>query len=723
MERQEMLKWKKAAWQKLMGAIAMLLVASIMMSATSYAWFVLSTAPEVTDLTTTAGANGALEIAIPGTKVSENGMKEPAEPTSITGASSLPTVESNKYWGNMIDVATSYGLENLVLYPSRLNLSQTITNTVERSAPLNVPTYGTDGRISSTTPVGKSVYDAAGRVYKDSDDYGVHLLGFFEENESADQNKQVTYQRQDIIELMADNIDTARTEMKADLTNLLETHSQDILQLLYEMRFRSSDMGPFQLDAVSENSGKAMNELIQGLGKITNKALDTMRYAFMASAAADTTNYPDTEEGRAALGKLYKGLSTMSTDDIKSIAEKNGYTAVTESLDAVYGAVNSVNKASDAYANQSDLMITAYALFNLSYLELGGRSVFAIYDTLDEMMWENKTSTMDVWAGSSISAASPFAALAKILGDYTVNIQSDLTSEFLRVKSGKVISRKVENEETGEITIYYIDKDKQSKETTDPDQAMDYETAYGMLFGSFDGTYLIQMNVGGEETKDEVDPSTQTGTLKTVYNTVGAYQAGGQFTVSEVVTELKTAYGYTVDFAVRASKAGDLLLQQDAVDRVNNASEGSTTMGSGSMIQLTETADDIDDLSGLLKSLNIVFYNTKTGRIYCMATVDSTNIRTTGGKVQAPLELHNVNISDMGVITPGNRVDRILQMVEDETYYISALVYVNGDTIQGSYVSAQNGTSMTGCLNIQFASSAELRPMDYQDFVVKTENN
>ena len=65
MERQEMLKWKKAAWQKLMGAIAMLLVASIMMSATSYAWFVLSTAPEVTDLTTTAGANGCVTSPIP----------------------------------------------------------------------------------------------------------------------------------------------------------------------------------------------------------------------------------------------------------------------------------------------------------------------------------------------------------------------------------------------------------------------------------------------------------------------------------------------------------------------------------------------------------------------------------------------------------------------------------------------------------------------------------
>lgn len=722
MERQEMLKWKKAAWQKLMGAIAMLLVASIMMSATSYAWFVLSTAPEVTDLTTTAGANGALEIAIPGTKVSENGMKEPAEPTSITGASSLPTVESNKYWGNMIDVATSYGLENLVLYPSRLNLSQTITNTVERSAPLNVPTYGTDGRISSTTPVGKSVYDAAGRVYKDSDDYGVHLLGFFEENESADQNKQVTYQRQDIIELMADNIDTARTEMKADLTNLLETHSQDILQLLYEMRFRSSDMGPFQLDAVSENSGEAMNELIQGLGKITNKALDTMRYAFMASAAADTTNYPDTEEGRAALGKLYKGLSTMSTDDIKSIAEKNGYTAVTESLDAVYGAVNSVNEANRLYTSQPDLLSTAMVLFNLGNLELGGQSALSVYGVLDKMMGESKTSEMYVWAGESISNASPFAALAKILGDYTVNIQADLTSDFLRTKSGKVILREEMDEETGKKTIYYA-MNEEFDETTDPDQAMEYGAAYNLMFGTFDGVYKIQMNVGGEETKEGFSPSTQTGTLKTVYNTVGTYQAGGQFTVSEIVTELKTAYGYTVDFAIRASKAGDLLLQQDAVDRVNNASEESTTMGSGSMIQLTETADDIDDLSGLLKSLSIVFYNTRTGQIYCMATVDSTNVRTNGGKIQAPLELHNVNISDMGVITPGNRVDRILQMVEDETYYISALVYVNGDTIQGSYVSAQNGTSMTGCLNIQFASSAELTPMAYQDFVVKTENN
>ena len=48
---------------KLMAAICMLLVSSIMMVSTTYAWFTLSTAPEVTGITTAVGANGNLEMA------------------------------------------------------------------------------------------------------------------------------------------------------------------------------------------------------------------------------------------------------------------------------------------------------------------------------------------------------------------------------------------------------------------------------------------------------------------------------------------------------------------------------------------------------------------------------------------------------------------------------------------------------------------------------------
>ena len=49
---------------KLVAAVAMLLVASFMVASSSYAWFTLSTAPEVTGIKTTVGANGSLEIAL-----------------------------------------------------------------------------------------------------------------------------------------------------------------------------------------------------------------------------------------------------------------------------------------------------------------------------------------------------------------------------------------------------------------------------------------------------------------------------------------------------------------------------------------------------------------------------------------------------------------------------------------------------------------------------------
>ena len=143
MERQEMLKWKKAAWQKLMGAIAMLLVASIMMSATSYACFVLSTAPEVTDLTTTAGANGALEIALQSNKADGTGRADILSGVgqSIAGKDAQT---ANTYWGNVVDLSKGYGLEHITLYPARLNLNGGVVNTTSM---LSIPTCGTDGKM------------------------------------------------------------------------------------------------------------------------------------------------------------------------------------------------------------------------------------------------------------------------------------------------------------------------------------------------------------------------------------------------------------------------------------------------------------------------------------------------------------------------------------------------------------------------------------------------
>ena len=57
-------KRQKDMKSKLMAAVCMLLVSSIMMVSSTYAWFTLSTAPEVTGITTQVGANGNLEMAL-----------------------------------------------------------------------------------------------------------------------------------------------------------------------------------------------------------------------------------------------------------------------------------------------------------------------------------------------------------------------------------------------------------------------------------------------------------------------------------------------------------------------------------------------------------------------------------------------------------------------------------------------------------------------------------
>ena len=131
---------------KLMAAIAMLLVSSIMMVSTTYAWFTLSTAPEVTGITTNIASNGNLEIALSpasgvGTEVGN----------ATTGISEL--VAKNLTWGNLVDMSDdSYNLGNLTLAPSKLYLTMTGTKMSLGANVLATPSYGADGRISGLNP-------------------------------------------------------------------------------------------------------------------------------------------------------------------------------------------------------------------------------------------------------------------------------------------------------------------------------------------------------------------------------------------------------------------------------------------------------------------------------------------------------------------------------------------------------------------------------------------
>ena len=103
---------KKSVVKKLYAAVCMVLVAALLVSATSYAWLVLSQAPEVTGVSTTLGANGNLEIAL-NTNSLDTYIFTANEDTSI-GIESV--FDKNSYWGNVVDLSDErYGLQNIQL--------------------------------------------------------------------------------------------------------------------------------------------------------------------------------------------------------------------------------------------------------------------------------------------------------------------------------------------------------------------------------------------------------------------------------------------------------------------------------------------------------------------------------------------------------------------------------------------------------------------------------
>jgi len=160
--------------KKMMAAISMLLVASIMLVSSSYAWFTLSTAPEITGITTSVGANGNLEVAL---------LPASGNTADITtGAGDSMAVQSatlaNTTWGNLVDLSDStyYGLDKITLYPAALNA---FTGALG-NAPLSIPEYGADGRVAELVATTVAAgYDAEEAVFPISDTpaYGVRAVG------------------------------------------------------------------------------------------------------------------------------------------------------------------------------------------------------------------------------------------------------------------------------------------------------------------------------------------------------------------------------------------------------------------------------------------------------------------------------------------------------------------------------------------------------------------
>ena len=136
---------KPSIAKKIYGGIVLLLVAAILMTTASFAWFTLSINPQTSEVTTVITSNGNLEIALATTQhlsvLKQNDMYDPSnEFVLATG----DPIHDNVLWGNQLDINSSdYGLHTLRMRPALLNV---IDGSIA-AIPISIGSYGPDGRL------------------------------------------------------------------------------------------------------------------------------------------------------------------------------------------------------------------------------------------------------------------------------------------------------------------------------------------------------------------------------------------------------------------------------------------------------------------------------------------------------------------------------------------------------------------------------------------------
>lgn len=680
---------------KLMAAVAMLLVSSIMMVSSTFAWFTLSTAPEIKGISTSVGANGNLEMALltsgDTAKNIEDTFKDLTKITSAAGDSTKDLNVRNLTWGNLVDLGYSttgttdnyYGLDKIQLMPARLNTANGTTLTA--GSPLKTPKYGTDGRVADVNgqTFSSAKYTTGGFEYSteaNSATYGVRAVG-----ESA----TLTPQAKGLMNAKAAytaNLNKARSTVQASLKTNMQGLANAALALVNDS---NAPLGTDEQTAIKN----LLTDMSTALGQIDMAYGDVVR-AMVAMQVAEAATYDAVMN--VLSGKTYSqitktgdGALTIPADfDVSTLSGTAVATAAAElkqKQDAVDNSLTSIS-APDGTPNYSNMV---KQLADTDHMDINGLKLTKPTDggNGDGTVWTKGDNDSYV-----INKSALFTSVTSHNG-ITINM-ADGSGLFAYVAT--------------KVNTNY--------------SASEY---IGIAFGGFEiakndesAGVLVTMNT----TVKSFDA--------TVTNEITGLTAANATGVTDYITD---TYGYIIDLAFRTNASGSYLkLATDGMQRIYNGDDASTnteTMGAGSTMTFTSVkdGDDKDVMSEaaiikLMAAIRVVFFDpgdgtgNNGGTIYGIASLDNVQKSETG--VTGKLTLKDPTVTG-GVMTlkdktatgdGTNENDKLMDLTQNTAARMSVLVYLDGDMVDNSMV-ANAAQSITGSLNLQFASSAQLKPM------------
>lgn len=569
--------------KKLTAAILMLLISCIMTVTSTYAWFTLSTAPEVTGIQTTIGGNGNLEIALANTTT----WNDPTQVTTLTATSADITV-TNASWGNLIDVSPigtvdTYGINKLTLSPARLNLTG---NTVEKTTILSVPKYGADGRISQLTAAMNAVYNVADSSFTmgSTANFGVRAIGISAAMTSRQSNfmnaksavsSALSSARQiastglvssggtlgNVAVKYATEATPSFTQEDINAVKALLTSTEDAAKKLDDAIL--SMMDAYVASAASQIKG--ITDFEYGIIKNVLESLDIwdstagqLNTAFTVTDSKVSFNYEMTEEGSST-----STTKPCEITDSNFLSLFNKYTTIRTSISNALAALNrEIAKGSSTYT-WDQISPSVNAIMSIQSVKVAGM-------TMDQLKAKKDDGTL-------VNALMPYVSNLVIELGAGSGVYADIAELAGTIKAG-----------------------------------MTMDLVYGgMDLNGLNATILAECTT----------PLLSAVVSKFEYPT----SAG-----SAEASRISDIYGYALDLLFRTNADNSsLLLQTTPVDRIYSDNNNEDTRGGGSTMTFTKNAASYSDESmlGLMDAIKIVFID-ENGTVLGKAGLD-TGSKTT----------------------------------------------------------------------------------------------
>lgn len=699
--------------KKLLSALAMLLVATILMVSSTYAWFVLSTAPEVTGIQTQVGANGSLEIALVNkaswddlTKLDMGDIDESA--TENLGSANLT-------WGNLVNLSdASYGLRNITLNPARLAIAPNgnnadgtaITYTIGNSL-LKVPVYTEDGRVQrlDTATVVDYIYDGKGFT---TEGYGVRAIG------TASQMSQFQLG----MNAARSDIANHRAAAKTTASNTLNNTGAGLADIVVQ----------YALNGKTENYTvkdlQTIQTMANGLLDALNEVESGIRAAFAGYITTADSGITDDhyDAALAVINDTNNSLSTLRTTYpgiVNVIPKMSDYinTLETDRETVRTAVMNCQTKIDENRTYKWDEIFQIVTpLVNINKMTLGGKTIDEVKKSVknEDGSINFEEAVKLVQGGVVITAPSGSGVLADIAdyaGDYAASVSVEVTFQGKPVPATATVTSA-----TTQNPVYL---------TAASNALSNAHVSDATGSNSLTDFFGYAIDLAFRTNAENANLLLQTSPKQRIYDTSnnadtlggGSYMSFRSDAGLSATKMVKLMSGIRVVFMdksnnVLAIAALDTTLGKDLYvklsdDKINSTGKYAYLNASEGEYQQSDLID-ATTYNGLPEKSSVRYQDgTLSAKLYIVSfSMPKSSVQPEDGS--------KVNYTG-GITISTDRTENgtILALKPDEATIVTALVYLDGSVVTNAMVAANATQSMSGVLNLQFSSSAELIPMQY----------